>query len=378
MKKQKVAFIAVIVVILAGAVLFFALRQPQTQPEDAPASAPPPPASSAPSAPETQAEAPARVVFHHGTPSGFVILPDETMLVADPFNKVIWGMEEGRTARVLMGRTVVRDITGAVIPGYNDAAYADAAFAGPWAIAPFLGHYAISDSPNHAVRYFDDEAVFTAVGSGVPGYADGYGAGAQFCNPTGLAAGDGGILYIADTGNHVIRALDPQGNVTTFAGSAEGCADGALTQAAFREPTGLFWQDGSLYVADSGNHRIVRIQDGQVTTLAGPSSPLDPSGEEFHHGSYRDGAAAQAGFSNPQGVAADTDGTVYVADSGNNALRVIRGGTVETLLRADSTAGDTYPASPRGLLVHDGYLYVADAFAGIIFREPLSYSNRGR
>ncbi|WP_386361137.1 NHL repeat-containing protein [Xanthomonas campestris] len=173
-------------------------------------------------------------------------------------------------------------------------------------------------------------------GNGVRGGQDGRAADAQFADPYGLAIDAHGALYIADGGdNNRIRAMLPNGNVQTLAGGREGFADGIGAAAAFNTPSGIaFDMAGNLYIADTGNHAIrKRTPQGVVTTLAGDGSA-----------GFRDGAAAQARFNGPIGVAVDTQGRVYVADTYNDRIRVIApDGQVSTL------AGGALPGMADGV-----------------------------
>ncbi len=165
-------------------------------------------------------------------------------------------------------------------------------------------------------------------GDGVLGLRDGNGSQARFADPYGIVWADDGTLYVADAGdNNRIRRINADGSVATVAGSIEGFADGAGTAAAFHTPSSLALDRlGNLYVADTGNHAIRKITPGgDVSTLAGTGKP-----------GFRDGAASQAQFNGPIGVAVDNDGRVYVADTYNDRIRVIRpDGMVVTLAGGD-------------------------------------------
>lgn len=289
-------------------------------------------------------------------------LVGNTLYVADSYHRAVWTVENGE-ATLLAGRTDVTDLSGQPVEGYRDAAFDQAMFSEPWAIIPYGDGFLVSDTGNHVIRYLDMTArrVYTAVGTGEAGYRDGSNRLASFDSPTGLAMDDEGTVYIADMGNNAIRAMDQNGNVTTYAGSEEGCALGALSEARFSQPTGLCWADGVLYVADSGNHRVVAIKDGQVTLVAGTHL----TGDDAYEGDFLNGPAESARFSNPQGVAIGGDGTVYIADSGNGAVRAVKDGYVTTLTAMDS--GSTYPVSPRGLLPAGDTLYVGDVFSRMLF-----------
>ncbi|MFN3428387.1 MAG: hypothetical protein ACK46X_00380 [Candidatus Sericytochromatia bacterium] len=174
--------------------------------------------------------------------------------------------------------------------------------------------------------------------------------------PWGLAVGPDGALYFADHGNHCIRRLSMAGEVSTYAGTGQaGFVDGPADQARFRQPMNLaFDQAGHLYVTDHGNGVVRRISpEGVVATVAVVASPsglaIDRAGNVYAasagaHTVYRlnadgtitvvagtpttagflDGAAAGALFNGPFGLACGPDGAIYIADTWNNRLRVIR------------------------------------------------------
>ena len=115
-----------------------------------------------------------------------------------------------------------------------------------------------------------DVVVRTIGGDQQPGDADGPAHAARYDRPTGVALDDRGNVYVADSGNHRIRVISPAGDTTTVAGGEPGYADGPSLQARFNAPCGVcVGPDDTIYVADTGNHCIRRIKDGQVTTLAG-------------------------------------------------------------------------------------------------------------
>ncbi|GAB3047627.1 hypothetical protein GCM10027214_07070 [Stenotrophomonas tumulicola] len=206
-------------------------------------------------------------------------------------------------------------------------------------------------------------------GDGIAGVRDGAAELARFSDPYALLALDDGALLIADGGDgNRIRRLGVDGRVGTLAGSSEGFADGPALQARFHTPSGLArGMDGTVYVADTGNHAIRRIGvDGQVTTLAG--------GER----GFVDGPVAQARFDAPMGVAVDAQGNVYVADTWNDRIRVIgTDGQVRTLAGAEPAHVDGFGGvarfdTPVALAWdHDGALLVADFFNNAIRRVRL-------
>lgn len=267
-----------------------------------------------------------------GVAASGMALVDGTLYIADSFNKVVWKSEDGRLEQ-LAGRSDVKGPSGEPVGGYKDGDFDEAAFMEPWGIAPYKGGLLVSDSGNGALRWLDLEngEVYTAIKG--------------LSLPTGLAAGEDGCVYISDTGSSKIYRLDADGKYEVYVSSG------------LSEPTGLAWSDGVLYVADTGSHRILAVEDGAVSVLAGASL----TGDAAYDGGYLDGSAGEAVFSGPQGVAVGPDGSVYIADTGNSAVRVLRGGAVTTLAAAGDS--DVRPVSPRALLVYNGLLYAGDVFS---------------
>ncbi|SKA75986.1 Sugar lactone lactonase YvrE [Prosthecobacter debontii] len=202
---------------------------------------------------------------------------------------------------------------------------------------------------------FEGVRVTTTAGS-TSGYADGTGVAAQFNNPKGLVADADGNVYIADTANHRIRKMTPEGVVSTVAGTGDaGFGNGPALAAQFNEPMGLaLGSDGTIYVADSKNHRIRAISSGgTVTTYSG-------TGEA----SFTDGVRDAARFYHPVGLAMDAAGILYVADRDNHRIRkVASDGSVSTLAILD-------PAStPTGITVSgDGSVYVTDTAEHVVYK----------
>ena len=285
--------------------------------------------------------------FEEGMISG-IVLDGDAIFATDLLHKVIWRVDEKGTA-VYAGDRTYKDIRGNVIADYHDGKLAEARFMEPWAIVPFYGGWAVSDASANVVRWFNDKSVETATGSGKAGLRDGFCLNAAFNHPTGLAVDKDGLLYIADTGNGAIRRLNEQGFVATI-------LDGLV------QPTGLCWYDGSLYVAETGRNRILKVTGTTVEVLAG-SGEKDETGA--YPGGFTDGPAAEALFESPQGVAVAGDGTVYIADTGNGAVRRLKDGRVSTV----AATSDAMPqlSSPRGILVKgDNTVMVADTLSGAL------------
>ena len=245
-------------------------------------------------------------ILHNGSPSAVLRHSDGSYLVADQLNKVIWHLAEGAEPVVLVSR---------IGP-------ADAAFALPWDMTPFLDGYLVSDAENRCLRFFSQGQVLTAVGSGSADDENGVGIKASFNYPTDLATDDTGNVYITDTGNHCcIRSLNP------------------IT--------------------------------GEVKIVADATYPKDEI--EFYGGDYADGAALSAKFSSPMDISFSADGAMYISDSGNAAIRRLFGGNVTTLLKGEGAESDAYPVDPRGLLTDGKDWLVCDAFAGVVFSPFPAY-----
>lgn len=251
--------------------------------------------------------------------------------------------------------------------GFADGALAQARFADPYGVA--VDHdgtlYASDGGDNNRIRKIAPNGAVSTLAGGKEGFADGAGGAAAFNTPSGVALDSAGNLYVADTGNHAIRKVTPQGVVSTLAGDGQaGDRDGAAAQARFNGPLGVAVDGhGNVYVADTYNDRIRMISpQGQVTTLAGGELP-----------GYRDGAGKEALFDTPCAIAVGVHGEVLVADTWNNAIRVVRDGQqgvqVSTLVRSDPQDREALFKRPLALTVTaDGYAYVATMAHGRIFQ----------
>ena len=197
--------------------------------------------------------------------------------------------------------------------------------------------------------------------TGVNGAKNAVGTAASFYVPAGVASDTAGNVYIADAGNNMIREISATGVVTTFAGTGTaGSNNGPSNTATFRDPVDVAVDtSGNVYVADNGNGLIrVITPAGVVSTLAGGGT-----------GTGTNGIGTAASFTNPYGVAVDTAGNVYVADAGDNMIRlIVSGGVVSTFagqLTPGSANGVGTAASfnfPDGIAVDTlGNVYVADA-----------------
>lgn len=239
-------------------------------------------------------------------PQALAFAPDGNIVVADTDN--------GTLRRVTPAGVVTTIADGAGQP-YR--------FHRPQGVAvDTLGTIYVSDTDDQTVRKIDADGVVRLVAgrSLRSGAQDGALGVATFGSPTALAVDAAGTLYVADRANHTIRRIAADGTVTTIAGMncEPGTDDGVGAAARFNGPAGLAVDSrGVLYVADTGNHAVRQIDpDGRVRTIAGRK----PSGQDRGYGDT-DGAGASARFWNPWGVACDNRGNLLVTDAGNSKVR---------------------------------------------------------
>ncbi len=180
------------------------------------------------------------------------------------------------------------------------------------------GAIIIANTDAHNIAWIDirlGKGGYLAGGPGQSGYADGDASQARFNGPVGVAVNEDGVVFVADTYNDRIRAIE-DGRVRTIAGGdGSGFRDGRGVEARFDTPCGIAVDaDGSLLVADTGNHLIRRVTlDGEVTTIAGTGEPDD-----------RDGRPLEAAFYEPTGIAVRRDGMVFVSGAGESSVRMLR------------------------------------------------------
>jgi sugar lactone lactonase YvrE len=259
--------------------------------------------------------------------------------------------------------------------GWRDGPRDRARFSEPFGVAvhPNGAVYVTDAGTSHRIRRIAPDGAVTTVAGGGRGFADGRGAEARFATPSALAVAPDGSLVVADTGNHAIRRVTADGAVTTIAGGgSSGYVDGPAGRARFSGPIGVaVAPSGRIVVADTYNDRIRAIDpDGQVRTLAGgdgaalATSALGPVPSTA---GYVDGKALDARFDTPCGVAIDAQGRVLVADSGNGLIRIIAAdGVVSTL---NVPAGTL--ERPMGLTVDvGGDLIVADESGRMMVLTP--------
>jgi sugar lactone lactonase YvrE len=250
--------------------------------------------------------------------------------------------------------------------GSADGTGSTARFAGAEGIAADgNGNLFVVDKTSSILRKVTAQGVVTTIAgsSGQAGSVDGIGAAARLRSPSRLALDKGGNIYVTDTGNSTIRKISPAGTVSTFAGQSGACGaqDGGGTLAQFCNPQGIALdQSGNLFIADTGNNTVRRIDPaGRVTTIAGKTGVCGSA----------DGAGTDAMFCQPRDITVDAWNNVYVADTANSTIRMIDPkGKVTTLAGApgvcafaDGATGASRLCTPAGITVDSrDNLYVAD------------------
>lgn len=315
-------------------------------------------------------------------PWGLLFDKQGNLIIVDSGNQRIEKMTQTKLT-TLAGIVGKPDAYGRLQGGYLDGDAAKAVFNDPrFAVVDSKGNVYITDFNNHSIRKIKNGKVYTLAGTGKAGFKNGKGSEAQFNSPTGIAIDSKDNLYVSDTLNHVIRKITPEGAVTTLAGEQSatgGFLDGVLNKARFNEPSGLVFDDkGNLFVADSGNHliRVVSTVNNQVLTYAGKKTDID-SETGYMAGGYSHGNKETARFNSPKGLAY-ADGVLFVADSLNNRIRAIQPDGKVINLAGLSKAGDTVgPADviqlnmPVAVAYAKGQLYIADSLNNKIKTLPV-------
>lgn len=259
-----------------------------------------------------------------------------------------------------------------LIAGYGSSGYLDssvstsAKFARPISITQDSnGNIFVSDCDNNRIRKISPNGVVsTFAGSGSKGGSNAYGTSASFYYPKGIAIDSADVLYIADSFNNKIRKISTSGLVSTLAGSGSiGSYNGQGITATFYNPNALVVDSvGNVYVSDTSNHKIRKVdKSGIVSNFAGSGT-----------NGYYDGSSSFAQFKEPQGIAIDSAGILYVADVGNCVIRKIsKTGTVSTLTGGGTcyynydykTLSFAYFYNPMGLAINSaGEIFVADQY----------------
>jgi sugar lactone lactonase YvrE len=311
------------------------------------------------------------VVQPHAVPPARRAAPHTVLLVATG----LLACAVGTAATRPDSRGTLTLVTGGLSgQGYRDGAAATARFSYPnGLVAGAGGNIYVADPRNHAIRRISGgDVVSTVAGTvGRSGHLDGPAAIAEFNGPVDVARDSAGNLFVVDNGNHVIRRIDREGQVTTFAGTPgqTGSTDGTGRAARFNSPVSIALDPaGNLLVGDAGNQLVRRISpDGRVSTLAGHAGEAGGT----------DGAGDTARFNGIGGLAVDRAGNVYVAETGNHTIRKITAnGVVTTIAGSAGQAGATDGTGaaarfcgPSGIACDStGALFVADSYCHLIRR----------
>ncbi len=291
------------------------------------------------------------------SPRGAAVDSAGNLFVADSSN---------HTLRKVSAAAVVGTLAGtAGSQGNSDGSGATARFLDPYGAAvDSSGNIYVADTSNNKIRKITSAGLVTTLaGNGAQGSADGIGTAAQFREPRGVAVDSNGYVYVADYGNHTLRKISPAGVVTTLAGTAgsAGVIDATGSAARFYYPSGVAVDvAGNLYVADTSNNTLRKIAPaGAVTTFAGLAG----------RSSSADGTGSAARFEDPYAVASDGGGNIFVADGTDHTIRKISAsGVVTTLAGTAGSFGSTDGAGsaarffgPLGIAADSaGSVYVAD------------------
>lgn len=293
-----------------------------------------------------------------------------TLFVADFANDVIRAISPSLSVSTLSGGGDPASV--AMLRGIFDGVGTSASFSNPTstAVGPGGVVYVADRDTNRIRAVAPDGTVTTLAGGGAnlaaSGSTDGMGTAALFNLPYGVAVNASGHVFVAEYLNRKIRLIYPDARVVTLAGSGvTGSADGTGAAAQFSSPTAIaLGASGAAYVADQNNHKIRAVlPNATVATVAG----CCPNGTAIS-GSL-DGVGTNALFYFPYGVAVSPSGVVVVADTGNNRIRAISAARVVTTIAGGTSSGSTNGigtnarfAAPTGVAVDAaGVIYVADS-----------------
>lgn len=260
-----------------------------------------------------------------GDKSGFAILAElnmpENIAFDSADNLYVSDTGNNKIKKLNLQKSELVEVSGKKDSGYADGLAIQASFHAPSGIlVNEKKEVLIADTKNNVIRKIslleqqNSFEVKTIAGNNQVGSRDGKLGIGSLNHPSAIAKDSLGNIYIADKKNHLIRKLDKSGTMSTFAGSSQGCQDGTGTLAKFSFPEDIVIdREDNLYVADYGNHRIRKItKTGLVSTFAGNGLA-----------GKNDGQLTSASFYFPKALAIDANDNLVVADTGNNAIRLI-------------------------------------------------------
>ncbi len=299
-------------------------------------------------------------------------------LSVDASGNIYVADRENHLIRKITPAGVVSTFAGSGSSGSANGTGTSASFSKPHDIAiDQSGNVYVADYDNHLIRKITSAGVVsTFAGSGSAGSANGTGTSASFNDPSGIAIGPNGNIYVTDKGNNLIRKITSAGVVSTFAGSGSaGSANGTGTSASFRTPYNLNCDlSGNVYVADHDNHLIRKITSaGVVSTFAGSGSAGSANG-----------TGTSASFNNPRDIDFDASGNIYVCDKTNHLIRKITSAGVVSTYAGSGSSGSTNGTgtsasfnTPAGLVFDgDDNLYISD-YTNFLIRKIMPQTQLG-
>jgi sugar lactone lactonase YvrE len=290
-------------------------------------------------------------------------------VAADPAGDVYFTTQDNMVMRADASKGVPAVVAGNGSPGFSGdgGPAAQARLRSPTGVAvDASGNLYIADTDNNRVRKVSGGVITTVAGGGNLLGDNGQATKAQLHGPTGVAVDAAGNLFIADSGDNRVRKVNAKGVITTVAGTgsptpAYGGDNGPATSAQLNNPYSVALDAaGNVYIAELGDDRIRKVANGVITTVAG-------NGTEGFGGDG--GPATGAKLCNPYEVALDAAGSLYIADFCNARIRKVANGTITTIAGngTGGFGGDKGPAAeaqfttPEGVAVDaSGRIYIAD------------------
>jgi sugar lactone lactonase YvrE len=289
----------------------------------------------------------------------------DAITIGNDGNLYISEFNGNRVRKIITATREVITIAGNDNPdfGVNGSTDTSSSLWGPTSVLfDSSGNLYIADSGNSRIRKMTSDGELITVSNNVQGETN-----PSLISPYQISFDSSGILYMADFGGNRIMKMDSSGDITIVAGSGTtDFADGNGTEASFNRPPGVIVGPGNnLFVADSGNHRIRKINtsSGEVTTVAGSDTVGD-----------NDGNGTNASFMFPTELAFDNAGNLYISDVVNNKIRKMdTAGNVTTIAGSGLSGSDNGPAAsasfngPGGIAVDNaGNIYVPDVYNNLI------------
>lgn len=318
-----------------------------------------------------------QVVSDMNQPTGITLNGQGQVLIADTYNNRILRSTD-RGLEVVAGTIGSKDLYGFPLGGLIDGPVSEAYFNRPRdLVVDADGIIYVADTDNHVIRMIADGLVTTIAGNGTQGGSDGSLGEARFSYPSGITMDAMGDMYVADTLNNAIRKVTPTGQVTTLELTS---ANPLMTDHLLNEPSDVFMdEDGVLYILDSGNQQVKKVIDQVVYVVSG--LPLVEGSEAYQPQGFTDGTKDLASYNFPKSLTV-YDGVIYVADTWNHAIRIIKQDGVTSTLVGRGLAGNTLGTiseaslnGPSGLVVNEGVLYIADRWNNDLKSIDLAYGN---